>query len=35
MNVMSLKETREAMAKLYMQMLHNSVIHNVTKVVLW
>lgn len=35
MNVMSLKETREAMAALYMRFLHNRVIHNVSKVLLW
>ena len=35
MNVMSLKETREAFVKLYMKYLHNGVIHNTTKVLFW
>ena len=35
MNVISLKETREAFVKLYMKYLHNGVIHNTTKVLFW
>lgn len=35
MNVMSLKETRDAMVKLYMNYLHNAVIHNTAKVSFW
>lgn len=35
MNVLSLKETRDAFAKLYMKYIHNGVIHDTTKVVFW
>ncbi len=35
MNVLSLKETRDAFAKLYMKFIHNGVIHDTTKVVFW
>ncbi len=35
MNVMSLKETREAMAILYMKYLHNAVIHGTATVSFW
>lgn len=35
MNVLSLKETREAMATFYMNYLHTAVIHNTLKVSFW
>lgn len=35
LNVLGLKYTREDLVQVYMKYLHNGVIHNTTKVVLW